>query len=365
MPDYFVTNMENGQPVLQANGSIANRLLHSGMDWRVLRPFVGEDNRSYINRPVLNHKTGELEEQPVLISNLATLRIREWELLDGAMLDVATAELMMWGDLRSRPSLVFNIPDAMGVTVVQSQNISNVNRASVSMDGIRRGPSDLPVYDTVGTPVPIIHKEFQLTLRELETGRRGGVGIDVSAARLSMKRCAEELEMMVTGATTFAYGGYSVYGYTNWPGRLTYSMTLPTAPGWTPATFITEITAIKKQLRDQYHRGPFLVYASTAWEPYLSEDYSGAKGDNTLLERTLRIRGIEDIKISEWLSGFTLIFVEMQPETVRALQGMDFRTLQWTEQGDMEFHFKIMGIMLPQLRGDQLGQTGVLHAVAA
>jgi hypothetical protein len=180
-----------------------------------------------------------------------------------------------------------------------------------------------------------------------------------------MRRCAEELEMMVTGATSFAYGGYSIYGYTNWPGRLTYTMTLPTAPGWTPKTFTDEVNAIKLQLRTQFHRGPFVVYASTNWEPYMNADYSAAKGSDTLLERTLRIRGIQEIKISEWLTGYTLIFVEMLPENVRAVQGMDFRTLQWEEQAGMEIHFKIMGIMFPQLRGDQLGQTGILHAVAA
>jgi hypothetical protein len=40
---------------------------------------------------------------------------------------------------------------------------------------------------------------------------------------------------------------------------------------------------------------------------------------------------------------------------------MDVTTVQWDEKGGMKKNFKIMAIIVPQLRADQNSNTGIVH----
>jgi hypothetical protein len=40
-------------------------------------------------------------------------------------------------------------------------------------------------------------------------------------------------------------------------------------------------------------------------------------------------------------------------------------TVQWEEQGGLLLNFKIMAIMVPQLRADHNGNTGIVHGTSA
>ena len=41
--------------------------------------------------------------------------------------------------------------------------------------------------------------------------------------------------------------------------------------------------------------------------------------------------------------------------------GADITTVQWESHGGMQINFKVMAIMVPQLRADFTGQTGIVH----
>jgi hypothetical protein len=38
---------------------------------------------------------------------------------------------------------------------------------------------------------------------------------------------------------------------------------------------------------------------------------------------------------------------------------MEFQTIQWEEAGGLEQIFKVMGILVPRLRADKNGNTGI------
>jgi hypothetical protein len=40
---------------------------------------------------------------------------------------------------------------------------------------------------------------------------------------------------------------------------------------------------------------------------------------------------------------------------------MDITTVQWESHGGMQLNFKVMCLMLPQLRTDFYGNTGIVH----
>lgn len=355
MPQDFILNG-------QAHGSVAARLLANGFDARSLRPYaVGESGyeRSYID--VTRNVGGEQKEVAIPTNNLATLRKDEWRVMDEAVLRVAKPRLRAFGDLRSA-GLQMVIPNGFGKTVLEYEDQSDVTPATISMDGLRRSESDRPVYDLKTIPLPITHKDFHISARQLEASRNGSTPFDTTMAELSARRVAEEVEKLTLGTRDeYFYGGGSVYGYTNFPGRLTGDLTDPETGGWTGADLVREIIQMREQSVANFHYGPWRLYNSPEWDVYLDEDYSDQKGDNTLRDRIQAIRGISSVDTLDYLEGLQMILVEQSTDTVRAVVGMDMTTLQWETHGGMEINFKIMAILLIQLRSDQNGNTGIVH----
>lgn len=345
----------------QAPGDVASVLLANGGDVRALRPYLGKDNRTYITRNV-----GGIPTAVPVFNTTATLRKEEWLLFDEALVRVAKPRLQAVSDLRGR-GLEFTIPNGMATTVLQTETVSDISPAVVSMDGLREGATDRPLYELGNLPLPIVHKDFHFSLRELLASRKLGAPLDTTNAELAGRRVAEEIERLLLGnsivADEYSYGGGVIYGYTDFPSRLTRTITAPTAEGWGGATFTQDIMAMMQQSRDAFHYGPWVLYLAPAWSQYIGDDYKAAS-DKTIRNRALEIDGLSDIKTLDYLTGFTMILVEMVSSTVREIVGMEITTLQWDTQGGMQKNFKVMAIMVPQLRADQDGNTGIVHGEA-
>ncbi|MHA1170341.1 MAG: major capsid protein [Candidatus Hodarchaeales archaeon] len=348
----------------QAQGDIATKLLANNMDPGILRPFVGADGRSYATiiengEPVVK----------LLNNATATLRKDAWQILDAAVVKAAKPRLKAVADLRAG-GLTYNIPNGMSKTVVQTETQSDISEAIVSMSGIRQSDTDRPVYEITNLPLPIIHKDFQFPTRQVMVSRNSGSPLDTSTAELAARRVAEQAEQLLLGtAGSYAYGGGTIYGYTNFPSRLTKTMTAPTAGGWTAATAVNEVLEMKLQANQAFHYGPYMLYCSTAWDVYLDDDYSSSKGDNTLRERLRAIESISDVRTLDYLdtagTSYIMLLVQMTSDVVREVVGMDINTVQWETQGGMMLNFKVMAILVPQLRADQNSNTGIVHGTTA
>jgi hypothetical protein len=47
--------------------------------------------------------------------------------------------------------------------------------------------------------------------------------------------------------------------------------------------------------------------------------------------------------------------------TASVLMGMDLRTVQWSTDGGETINFRVMAMMIPLMRTDQLGRSGIVH----
>ena len=56
-----------------------------------------------------------------------------------------------------------------------------------------------------------------------------------------------------------------------------------------------------------------------------------------------------------------MVLVQMTSDVIRAVVGMEFQTLQWPTEGGMLLNFKVMGIIVPQVRVDINHRTGLVH----
>lgn len=342
----------------QGTGAVADRLLQCNGDIGALRPWIGKNGREYVTINMNGIPTS------VPTGNVTTtLRKDDWKILDDAIIKVAKPRLKAVADLRAG-GLTFNIPNGMAKTVLETETQSDINDASVSMDGMRENANDRPLFEITNLPLPIIHKDFNYSARNLLVSRNGGSPLDTTSAELAAVRVAEEAEKMLIGNSTVAdqykYGGGTIYGYTDFPNRITRTITAPTASGWTGTTLLTDLLAMMEDARDAFHYGPYVLYTGTGWERYLGEDFK-TNSDKNLRNRLLETDNLTDIRALDFLSGFDLILVQMSTDVVREVIGMDITTVQWDSHGGMQKNFKVMAIMVPQLRADQNSNTGIVH----
>jgi hypothetical protein len=244
--------------------------------------------------------------------------------------------------------------------------MGDVNDATISMDGLRASPDDRPEFDIQNLPLPIIHKDFQFSLRQILASRNGGSPLDTSMAELSGRKVAETAEQLLLGtAASYSYGGGTLYGYTNFPSRITRTITSPTASGWTGATLLAEVLLMRQDCTDAFHYGPFVLYFSTAWDAYLDADYSTQYPSVTVRDRIRMVEGINDVRTLDYLTGFDTLLVQQSTDVVREVVGMNVTTVQWDTVGGLMNNFKVMCIMVPQLRADMNGNTGIVHGSTA
>lgn len=351
----------------QAQGSVASTLLQNNFDVGAMRPYVGQDGRSFITRNQL--VGGKLVPQavPVMNANATLLRL-EWTMLDEVVIRAALPRLRAVADVRGR-GLQMSIPNGMSKTVLQSQAQSDVSGANISMDGLARTKGDRPEYNLTNLPLPIIHKDFSFSARQIAVSRNGNMPLDLSMAELAARRVAEGAEQLLLGtASSYTYGGGTIYGFTNFPSRITKSLSDPTDSSWTPRTLLQEVLNMRLLSQQHLHYGPWVLYTSLAWDAYLDDDLNAqsANASNITLRQRLRaIEGIEDVVTLDYLNGFDMVLVQMSSDVVREVVGMDITTVQWETQGGMELNFKVMAILVPQLRADFNGNTGIVHATVA
>lgn len=343
----------------QAQGSVATTLLSNGFDVGALRPWIGKDGRSYVAQV----RNGQKVAIPTPVNN-ATLRKDEWKILDESIVAAAKERLRVVADMRGNGN-VFNIPNGMGKTVLETETVSDLTPATISMDPARDGENDRPEYDLVNLPLPVIHKDFFFSARQVATSRNMGASIDTTSGQLAARRVSEEAEKLVLGTgSSFTYGGGSIYGFTNFPSRITRTISAPTGSNQT--TTVQEVLAMRQDSEDAKHYGPWILYNSPAWDQYLDDDYSSQKGDNTLRQRLMAINGIQDVRTADYLgSGYQLILVQQTSDVARLVIGMDITTVQWETHGGMRLNFKVMAIIVPQLRADFNGNTGIVHGSTA
>lgn len=356
--------MENGVLV----GNTADMLLKYNGDMGCARPFIegsGRDERAYIT---LRNKDGGYDAVPILNTH-ATLRKDEWKVLDDAIVKAAKERLKLVADLRGA-GLTFNITQGWGKTILETETMGDINDAAISMDGLYESPDDRPESELGYLPLPITTKDFQFSARQIATSRNGSTPIDTTSAELAGRKVAEAIEKLTLGLTgahinrsaksTYTYGGGTVMGLTNFTSRLTQTLTAPTAGTWTGSTLLTQVIAMRTQSIADFHYGPWRLYVSPNWDAYLDEDFK-TYSDRTLRERIGAINGITSISTLDFLTGYDMVLLQMTSNVVRMVIGMDITTLQWDTKGGMQKNFKVMAIMVPQLRADFNSNTGIVH----
>lgn len=379
-----------------ATGEVGAALQGMGFDPGLMRPY--KDNQG---RPAVTVNTGQLRQKtnadgdpvlnefgapmmepvfekqliserianglPVPTLNATLLRKDQWIQLDNVVLSAARKRLRAWADLRAAST--FGGFDGMATTILEWERVTDVGEAVLDMDGMTQAPNFNIKYQLDGMPLPISHADFFLSSRFLASSRNRGMPADTERAEQAGRKVGELIEKLTIGldSSPFAYGDQGtdyavaskVYGYLNHPNIITKTdMTAP--DGTNGTTVLSNWLACIKLLNDQNFYGPFMAYVSDDMDQYLDNEFK-TNSDRSLRERLLMIDGLQGIKRLDYLQSaanpYTVLFVDMSPENVRAVNGMEITTVQWESMGGMRLNFKVMAIQVPQVRARYIGNS--------
>lgn len=299
------------------------------------------------------------------LRTLDTLRHEEWKFFDDALVAEAVIRLVGVGDLISA-GLTRNVPNALGKTVFGYEQITNMDAASTSLDGISRTANDRQEFNLNQLPLPITHKDFFINLRTLTTSREKGEPLDTTGARQAGRRVAEQLEkMLFQGGPVF--GGLPLYGYTTFPDRKQANFDGhkhwgdPTKAG---TSYLTDVINSLKTLQDPTNRmyGPYTVYVPADAGVIINNDYNpGTANIQSIRNRLLQVEGINGIRVADQLPSGNVVIKQDTVDVAAWVQGEPLQTVQWDEYGGFQINFKAFAIGIPLMRSDAAHRCGILH----
>ncbi len=312
-------------------------------------------------------------ESPAFNSAMS-LRKDAWRYLDNQVITAARKRLRAWSDLAAS-SRVSGF-DAMSKMLYEYETMSDPGQAIVDLEGLAEGRSDSPKFQLEGVPLPITYSDFWFSSRRLAISAAGGSPLNSVMAEAAGRRVAESIEKTLIGVQTgLSYGvtanysrAASVYGYTNFPPRITKNnMTTPT--GSNGPTVLSSFLSLRDQLYSANHFGPFMIYVSGDWDIYLDNLFSTTEPSaGTLRSRLLEVPEFMGIKRLDYFTEatpFSVLMVHMDSEVAQAIDGMPIRVVQWDSQGGMRKNFRVMSIQVPVLRADYNGNCGIAHGTTA
>lgn len=297
---------------------------------------------------------------PNALRTNASLMYDEWKLFDRQVQQIAREKLTIVNEL-TRRGLTYPIPNALGVIQLVWQTSGDMNPAEVTMTGLPEADKDGVEFGIASMPLPMIHKEFQLDLRQLEVSRRMGMPLDAAQAEIATRKVAEMVEAIIFTGLTIASNLGNIYGLLTHPNRITGSVTHNWALTSTPGSeIITDAQRMITALTAKNMFGPYLIFVPTATYIRMTDDYK-ANGDKTILSRLLEVPGVEGIMPTNRLTGSNVLMVQMTSDVIQLVDGIRPTMVEWDERGGFELNFMIFCILLPRVRVDYALQSGIAH----
>jgi|TARA_R100001530_G_scaffold51188_1_gene38019 uncharacterized linocin/CFP29 family protein len=296
------------------------------------------------------------------LRNNATLTYDAWKNIDTAVLREYQIRLQGIADLQAK-GLTYQT-DGLNQTMLQYQDESDVTDAELNMDGINRTERDRPEWDTLHLPLPIISKNFSFSAREIAASRNTGQSVDVRMAEMAARKVAEKAEeILFQGASAYTAGASgetgTIRGYEDHANRNTGSVTAAWA-STTGANILTDTIAMKQAAINDRKYGPYTMYVATNIESNLDENFT-TNYPVTIRQRILQVENITELKVIDKMTSANVLLISMQSDVVRLVQGLPIQTVEWSTDGGMMVHFKVMTILVPQVFKDQSNRSGVIH----
>jgi uncharacterized linocin/CFP29 family protein len=296
----------------------------------------------------------------------AQLREDEWKRIDDTLTAVARDNTLGLQTLRDEG---LDVPLDLGVLRFEWEDVDDFGDAEVDMSGTAGDDEDALSFTNNGIPLPIVHKSFKINMRKLRASRRRGQPLDTAGVDAATAAVSRKLEDILYGGNSITVQGDSVSGFTDFVDRQTVSGNA-TWDGSTPDNMIDDVMRTIESLEDAKalpgRTGYRMLIARQNYQEARAKN-SGTDDKKGVLEHLReRMQTEDDVPEVEFLPVDRLaegnaVLVKPTERYVQLPMPADIQTVQWESNGGWTRHFKVVGSVMPALRSDTAGNSGVAH----
>lgn len=302
----------------------------------------------------------------------SALRKDEWERLDQAVVEAAKQRLVGVGDLIQRE--LTQPLGSLGVLTSQWNVSSLMTAPTVSMSGASAGDQDRVDFNLKSTPVPVIHKVYQIGARQLAADRLAGNAVDTTNAMEASFVVSEKIEdMLFNGVSNFQFNGDSIFGYTTETNVNSDTASNFGGGDWgTAGNPEDTVAGMINTLggTDKYY-GPYGVYVAPTQYYEAANNFNTDGSGDTGLDRIMRLSGVEFVHIAPALSDGEVVVVQLTRNVID-IAGIEIdsaeamvQNVEWTSPDGMTSYFKVFAVVTPRPKSDYDGNSGIAYATGA
>jgi hypothetical protein len=312
---------------------------------------------------------------------LAPLQDKAQVAIDKAVVEVGLQRLTFVADIMAA-GLVYNLPDPLSVAQLEWSSTNKIGAAQRTMSPAARGENKMPIVTPNRLPIYLTTDRFEIDIRTLKMSQRVGTPLDTTIVKQCTRAVNEAIEdAAINGATTLdgqdlKVAGYSAPGLLNAPNAETQNLT---AAAWTTtpvgATIYGEVQAMIKKLQDNKKYGPYRLYVGTQVSNALDADYSTATNQiTTIRQRLLQIESLQAIRTADLMPagngatpsiGNKVALVQMTSDVIDMVVGQPPTVIPWTSLDGFMINNIVMAIMIPRVRSDYNGDSGICVGTTA
>lgn len=291
--------------------------------------------------------------------------------IDRAVVEVGQQRLTFVADLIAA-GLTYDITDPLSVSTLEWYSSDKVGAAKRTMSPQARGERKMPTLTPNRLPVYLTTDDFSIDIRTLKQSQRVGMPLDTTLVRMCTRSVNEAIEdAAINGATTLdgqdmAVAGLKAPGILNAPNAETQALT---AAAWddTPvsATIFAEIMAMIAKLQGNGKYGPYRLYIPTTVGNAFSNDWTSTAGTTTIQQRLLMIEGLQAIRVADKMPATKVALVQMTSDVVDVVMGQAPTVIPWTSLDGFMIYNLVMAIVIPRVRSDSAGDSGIVVGTIA
>ena len=288
------------------------------------------------------------------------------KIIDQAVVEVGLDRLVVAADIMSA-GLTYNLPNALSVMEVQWERTSHTGGAQRTMSPSARGENQLFDRDVKRVPIYLTTDDFSVGIRTLQMSQRIGAPIDTAMVSQATRRVNEAIEDAMINGAGIQSDGYTTYGLLNAPNANPYiyqgggAGTPWTDGGKSGQEILDDAMDMIEKLQADKKYGPYTLYVNTAYGNALNMDFK-ANGSLTILQRLLELRvggsTLNVVSADKIPTDYTIL-VQKTSDVVDIIMGQSPTVIPWTSADGFTLYWMVMAIVVPRVRDDYDGNSGI------
>lgn len=295
---------------------------------------------------------------------LAPLPDEAQRLIDNAVVNVGLSRLTIAADVMAA-GLTFPLADPLSVMELYWEKQNKVGHAQRTMLPNVRGENQMLQRTGERIPIYATMDDFAFNIRVLRAAERAGVPLDTSHVEQAVRRVNEAIEDSIINGAGIQVGGNSAPGLLNAPNANTENFI--DAESWTAANhsgedILADVLELIEAAQQDKKYGPYNLYVPTAYDLKLNNDFK-ANSDKSIRSRLEELvvggRNLV-IKGADMMPADTVVLVQMTSDVVQMIVGQEPTVISWEDGPGWERKFAVLAFMVPRVRDDYDGQSGIV-----